>query len=126
MALAASTSAVRRTLRDKELVLTLTPTGNYVTGGDTVNLTVIANPAFKGDAAIGYPGDITQFEVIGTPAGYSAKLIKGGTLATWKLMVFQGGAAVSTPSAQLAAAAYPAGVLADVFTIRLIGPHGRM
>jgi hypothetical protein len=126
MSLAASAVAIPKHLRDKEMVLSLTPTGNYVNGGDTVNLTSIANPKYLGNANVGFPGNIQIWEVINCPVGYSAKLIPGATLATWKLKVLQGGAANSTPEAEIPAAAYPAAILADVFTIRLVGPKGQM
>lgn len=129
MTLASTTSAVRRSLRDKELVIAVQASGNYVVGGDTLNLTTITVPIGMENGNIGYPGTIKQWEVISSPAGYQGVLVPPASpnLAGWKLKVLQGGAAVSNPQAELAAAAYPAALLTAgaFFYIRLIGPKLR-
>jgi len=113
-------------LRTKELIIALQASGNYVAGGDTVNFTLLTAPLGMSDALVGYPGTITDFRVISAPAGYEGKLIKGTTLANWKLKVLQGGAAVSNPLAEIPAAAYPGGVTGDVFVISITGPKLRI
>ena len=120
MPLALAVAAAHHDLRDKELIIQATPSGNYVAGGDTVNLTVVSNPKFIGDAQFGFPGKIDDYEVLSAPDGYTANLVPGATLATWLLQVYS---AANTP---LAAAAYPAGVLAGVFLLRFRGPKGRL
>jgi hypothetical protein len=89
MSLALSTQNVHHDLRTKRLYIIATPTGSYVTGGDTVDLTAITTTLGQYDANVGYPGNIKNFEMISAPDGYSAKLVKGTTLKNWKLKVFQ-------------------------------------
>lgn len=89
MALALTTQTVHTDLRTKRLYLIATPSGNYVTGGDAVNLSAITSALGQANGTVGYPGNIKDFGVISAPAGYVANLIKGATLATWKLQVFQ-------------------------------------
>lgn len=89
MSLALTTQTVHTDLRTKRLYLIATPSANYVTGGDTVNLSAITSALGQANGTIGYPGNIKDFGVISAPAGYTAKLIPGATLATWKLQVFQ-------------------------------------
>ncbi len=109
--------------RTKEIMVTATPSGNYTNGtGDTVNLTNVANPNQIPGANFGFPGNIMEYEVVQSPLGYIGTLVKGATLATWALKVEQTGAALSGPLAELASAAYPAGVLAGTFTLRFRGP----
>lgn len=129
MALATLITAVHLNLRTKELIVQLTPSGNYSgngTTGDVVNLAT-AKGAFGSESAFfGYPGVIKDFEVLQAPAGYAGILTIGATLATWGLRVYQTGAALSGPFAELANAAYPAGVLAGVFQLRFRGPKLRL
>jgi hypothetical protein len=120
MAIALSVQTVHHDLRTKRLYLIATPTGNYTTGGDTVNLQAINAALGQADATVGYPGNIKNYSVISAPDGYTANLIKGATLATWKLQAF------SASTAELAQAAYPAGVLAGTFVILVEGPKGQM
>jgi hypothetical protein len=120
MSLALTVQAVHHDLRTKRLYLIATPSGNYVTGGDTVNLQAIVPPFGKGDAMIGYPGTINESTVASAPAGYTAMLIPGATLNAWKLKVY------SAPGTELAAAAYPAAILAGVFLFFIEGPKGRI
>lgn len=125
MSLAGAVTTVRPGLRDIERIITVTPTGNYQgngAGGDVLNLTTLTNPNFLANAAIGYPGNFDEAEVLASPPGFVGVLVKGGTLATWGIRVYQTGAAVSSPLAELANGAYPAGVLAGVFVIKLKGP----
>ena len=97
MSIALTSQTTHHRLRTKQCYLIATPSGNYVPGGDTVDLTkVTLSVGQSADSAIGYPGTITDYNVISAPAGYSAKLNKGATLSTWGLQVFEDGA--STPS----------------------------
>jgi hypothetical protein len=112
MSLALTVQAVHHQLRTKQLYLIATPTGNYVTGGDTVNL--------REDARVGFPGIVKESEVSSAPAGYAAVLIPGTTLNNWKLKIY------SVAGTELAAAAYPAAILAGVFILFLEGPKGRI
>jgi hypothetical protein len=98
MSLALTVQAVHHQLRTKQLYLIATPTGNYV----------------------GFPGIVKESEVSSAPAGYAAVLIPGTTLNNWKLKIY------SVAGTELAAAAYPAAILAGVFILFLEGPKGRI
>jgi hypothetical protein len=126
MALAVSALKANRLPRVKELLLKVVASGNYVAGGDTLNLGSISNPLFLGDVSVGFPGLIEEYEVVDSPPGYQGSLIPGATLGTWKLQVFQTGAALSGPLGELAAAAYPGAITASFFVIRIAGPKGRV
>lgn len=89
MSLALTSQAVHHELRSKRLYLIATPSGNYATGGDTVDLSAVTAAVGQSDATVGYPGTVKNYEVVSAPAGYTAKLIKGTTLKNWKLKVFQ-------------------------------------
>lgn len=94
MSLALSTQTVHHKLRTKQLYLNAQASGNYVPGGDTVNLQSGITPALgQADATVGYPGVIKNYGVISAPPGFSANLVKGGTLSTWGLQVFETAAA---------------------------------
>lgn len=89
-------------------------------GGDTVNLGAITLAVGQSSAdTIGFPGSISNFEVISSPAGYPAMLVQGATLNTWKLRVFS---AIDT---ELATGAYPADILSGVFILMVEGAKGK-
>jgi hypothetical protein len=92
---------------------------NPAGGGDTVNLTAISVPLGVSDGAIGYPGKITEYQVLKFAGGYVAELVPGTTLANWLLRVY------SAAGTELATGAYPAAILADTFLISLVGPKLR-
>lgn len=90
MALALTSQAVNHTLRTKQLYLSAQASGLYKTGGDTLNLQAIPLAVGQSaDDAMGYPGNIKDFSVVSAPPGFSASLVKGATLSTWGLQVFQ-------------------------------------
>ena len=120
MALALTVQAVHHQLRTKQLYLIATPTGNYTTGGDTVNLQAITPGLGMADSTIGYPGTIKESEVSSTPQGYGALLVPGATLATWKLKIY------SVAGTELAAGAYPAAITGGVFVLFLEGVKGQI
>lgn len=119
MALALTIKKVAKYLRDKELILAAVASGNYVPGGDTVNLTNILNPNFVEGANVGFPGVIEDFSVEQMPAGYGGELIPGATLATWKLKI------TTTAGTELAAGAYPGAITGDTIYLRFKGPKLR-
>ena len=120
MALALTVQTVHHELRTKRLYLIATASGNYVTGGDTGNLQAITPNISQMDARIGYPGNIKHSEVCNAPDGYTANLIPGATLATWKLQIF------ASDGTELAAGAYPALVIATPFIFMVEGPKGQL
>ena len=115
MALALTVQTVHHALRTKRLYLIATPSASYVTGGDTVDLTSITTSLGQQDANVGWPGNIKNYEVVSAPAGYTAKLIKGATLATWKLKVFQN--AGFTPAGTNSAPAFTGAAMTPVLPI---------
>lgn len=123
MSLAAAVTASRKGLQTKELVLSVTPSGNYAnsgTTGDALDLTKITNPSFLEDAVVGYPANIEEASVESSPAGYLGVLVPGATPATWGLRVFED-AGVAGAFAELANGPYPAGVTAGKFVVKLKG-----
>lgn len=100
--------------------LTLTNAVNYVTGGDTLDLTALFGTA-------GLPGysfptaslpEKVEFQSVlptSTPQTntFLYQYVPGTTLANGKIQVFTG-AAAQTGFTELSAGAYPAGVLADI------------
>lgn len=119
MALALTVKKVSVDMRSKEIVLSAVASGNYVTGGDTVNLTALLNPAYKENAIAGYPGLIDDFSVEQMPAGYGGELIPGTNLTNWKLKI------TTTANTELPAAAYPAAITGDTIYLRFKGPKLR-
>jgi hypothetical protein len=98
------------------VLLGVTPTGNYTTGGDTANL----NPStFSDPNGVGVLGDPLNQPT--TPpsihsqslSGYYAQLIPGATLATNKIQFF------ASEGSELAQGAYPAAILNGSLTVEL-------
>lgn len=126
MSLAAAFKSITRTSNKKERVLTITPSGNYVAGGDTLNLSAATNPKQLTDGTFGYPGNIEDYEVVTCPTGFAAELIPGSNLTNWKLKFSETGAALSGPFAEIAAAAYPGALSGGTIVVRFRGPIGQM
>jgi hypothetical protein len=124
MSLALTSQAVHHRLRTKQLYLQAQASGNYIPGGDVLNLQSITPKLGQGDATIGYPGSITDYFVASAPPGFSASLVKGATLSTWGLQVFETAAAepdgvplgLGTLSAAATTSTYTAAGLCTVFT----------
>jgi hypothetical protein len=122
MAIALTVQTVHHTLRTKRIYLIATPSGNSVAAGDTVNLSKITPSLGQStDSTVGYPGNIVNYEVVSCPDGYTAKLVKGATLATWLLIVYS---AANTPLPD--ATPYPAGVTGVPFILMVEGPKGQL
>jgi hypothetical protein len=99
-----------------EAIVSIAASGNYVTGGDTVNLNPqnIKDP--NGVGLIGYPENQPK-----TPpsidaqalSGYYAQLVPGATLGANKIQFFL------SEGNELAAGAYPAAILGGTLTVKL-------
>lgn len=126
MSVALAAKAVTRTFNKKERIIQATLSGNYATGGDTVNLGSVSNPKYLNDANFGYPGNIEDYEVLSCPTGYVGELIPGTTLNNWKIKFSQTGAALSGPLAEIAAAAYPGALTGGTVLLRFRGPVGQI
>lgn len=110
------------------IAISLTNAVNYVTGGDTLDLTAIFGTA-------GLPGYLfptgalpekVEIQSVKPTSGAQTNLfvysyVPGTTLANGKIQVFTG-AAAQTALTELSAGAYPAGVLADVIEGEIILP----
>lgn len=95
------------------------PVGAYTTGGAVFDLTGLLNPNFQpnvGVSAFNIP-PLTDLIVTRCPAGYTAEIVAGSdptALATaYKLKIF------TAPDTELAAAAFPASLLADYFEVEV-------
>jgi len=93
------------------LFLQLVFTGNYATGGDTLNLNPSAFKDPNGKGILGYPENVPKEGVAvfsqnftGAYALYSAQVVPGTTLGNFKVQIATGGV-------ELGAGAYPAGIL---------------
>lgn len=110
------------------IFFSVTPSGSYATGGDTLDLTALFGTA-------GLPGysfptaslpEKVEFSSNKPASGAQTNLfvynyVPGTTLANGKFQVFTG-AAAQTALTELSAGAYPAGVTADVIEGELIIP----
>lgn len=102
------------------LFLKCTFTANYTTGGDTLNLNPSAFTDPNGNGILGYPDSVPSV----TPSVFSknftgayslsdAYVIPGATLGTFKIQLATGGV-------ELAAGAYPAGILNQSVTLEVV------
>lgn len=89
-------------------------TGAYTTGGVAIDFSTVANPSFEPDVFLGkVPGFDELFAQM--PDGYSCQFVPGTDptqlALAWKLKIF------TAPATELAAAAFPAPLLADSILI---------
>lgn len=97
-----------------EILFSITPSGSYTTGGDTLDLT-----ALTGAPGLGIPptAQLPLQVVITGIAGYDYKYVNGSTLANGLVIVRQS-AGSAAPMAQIAQTTYPAGVTGDTIVAR--------
>ena len=96
---------------------TISASGNYATGGDTLDLTPIES--------LGVP--TTKSPITGTAwmdglAGYDYVFASGSAINSGKVKIFQQGSAAGA-FAELASGAYPAAITADSVTFYGIFPR---
>jgi len=102
MSLAPTALKQNREVNSNSLFIDPKPSGNYVTGGDTLNLGAIANP--KGLDVTGPTNSVTNLLVgvfSDNSSGYYAQVIPGTTLANYKVQWYAPG------GTQVSAGAYP-------------------
>jgi hypothetical protein len=128
MALAAKLLSMSKSRDKVRRVIAVTPSGNYVNNGDTLNLASMTNPNFI-DGGKQF-GKIEHIEVLNAPVGYKVAAEKGTNLTNNKLLVGgqqptdATGGVVAFP--QIAAGAYPAALLvADCITIAVESKVGQ-
>lgn len=88
----------------------IVPTGSYASP-DPIDLTAITNPNFHSNAFVSTVPTIDQLTLESVPGGYDCQIVPGAgnTLATAFAVKF-----FSTAGTEIAAAAYPAALLAAV------------
>ncbi len=98
--------------RRLHVIGSIAASGSYSTGGDTLDLSTAAlqslSPPIGG--AVEVEGD----------AGFDYRWVSGTTLANGKVKIFQTGAALSGPLAELAAGAYPAAITGDAIAFKAV------
>lgn len=106
MAIAAALTNISNSKSTTARTLALTFSGNYTTGGDTLDLTQITNPGYlPGGKQFGVlPKRVT---IDNEPDGYGLEWIPGSNLTNGKIRV------TTTANVELAAGAYPAGITGD-------------
>ncbi|MGH9468266.1 MAG: hypothetical protein ACRD1Y_13015 [Terriglobales bacterium] len=102
----------RRTLRH----LSLSFSGNYSTGGDTLDLTQIQNPSWI-PAARSFAQMPSLVAIVNRPDGFAAEVIPGSSLSNFLVKWF------TAESTELAAGPYPAAITSatDVFAELVTG-----
>lgn len=96
--------------------LAVTPSGDYVTDGDALNLDPSTFEDPNGIGVLGQPLNVPVGKVtvdVENADGYYAQIVPAATLAAFKLLWF------STEGTQLAAGAYPAAITGAQIVIRL-------
>lgn len=93
---------------------TIVPTGNYVAGGDQLDLGAGAAypPGEAGPMSTSAPFKVRIFSKAAPNSGYDYEYVPGSTASNGKMQVLTGSAAQS-PSTELTAGAYPGGVTGD-------------
>lgn len=112
MTIASKAVALSRERQDTRRTVTLTFTGAYVAGGDTLDLTLINNS--KGvDGMKNFSRVPDFFEALNQPIAFQVQLIIGADNKTHKVKIWD-----EVAGTELAAGAYPAGLTpADIITI---------
>jgi hypothetical protein len=94
--------------------------GNYVLGGDTLNLNPSAFKDPNGVGLLGYPDSVPKINpsifstnFTGAYALYEANVVPGATLGTFKVQFASGGV-------ELGAGAYPAGMFGQSFIVEVV------
>jgi hypothetical protein len=119
MAIAVSLTYKDVTRRREVRGYTLTLSGSYSTGGDTMNLLTATNPN-KLEKPLWSKRKPTGFEVQNFTTGFAAEIIPGTDNTAWLLKIENG-----ATGAELAAGAYPAALTADVnIRVEFSGPQG--
>ena len=119
MSLAITIGRMTQTNNQIRVLFEVTASGNYTTGGDTLNFLTATYPIGMGPYFTKPPQFVTmQSQPVGAAgSGYVYGFVGGTTPANGKMQVFQS-AGSAAPLAEIAGAptAYPAGVLADVIS----------
>lgn len=104
MALALKAIAQIKHTNALELLAKVTPSGNYTTGGDALDLTAITDPNAIGAIPPSRVPDIPVGVKICNCAGYYAQVVPNAALASYKLQFFE------SEDVEVAQAGYPAAI----------------
>lgn len=116
MALVAKLLGYRPLDNPDHAIVQVVASGNYTTGGDTLNINPSAITDPNGKGLLGTPLSPTTIppSIEGQNiAGYYAQFVAGTTLANGKVKFYQ------SQAAELAQAAYPAGITGGVLTLKV-------
>lgn len=124
----------RRTRRVTTRCFSGALTGAYVlnagAAGEVLNLTTATDPNHLAEPIAGLldlgaiNAKLYEFKVVRPPAGYGAEINVSTGATSWaNALILK---LYSAPGVELAAAAYPAAVLADRFDIEISGPNGTL
>jgi hypothetical protein len=116
MAIAAAVKIVDYTRRKKKLVIALTFSGSYSTGGDTLNFTTMTNPSFVANANVAKIPSVADVVFQNGAGGYDFDFVPGTTLANSKIKIF------SAANTELAAGAYNAALTGDTLNVEINRP----
>ena len=105
MAIAAVVTDIDNSGKSLYVTATLTFSGSYSTGGDTIDFTTIIGKGYLG--RVFQAGKSPLYGYAAGTSGHSYGLIPGTTLANGKIKIN------TTAGTELAAGAYPAGVSGD-------------
>jgi len=105
MAIALAVTDVDNSGKTVYLTCTLTFSGSYSTGGDTIDFTTVMGKGVLGK--VFQAGKSPTYGYVSGSGGYSMGLIPGTTLANGKVKIS------TTAATELGAGAYPAGVTGD-------------
>ena len=103
MPIASSLVSMDPTRRFVRRTLNLVFSGAYPTGGDTLDLTATTNPNGL-EGAKAFALNPTVYGVRNLPDGYTAEIIAGAALNSWKVKWY------TASNTELAAGVYPAGI----------------
>lgn len=110
MAVALDIIAVDKGQKNFTKTATVTFSGNYVTGGATLDLTAVTSLA-RIEAAQFHRNPLFARVNKGAIAGYVMEIIKGTLLTNWLIKIYESGADGGDLD-EIAQAAYPAAILA--------------
>ena len=101
----------------KEIYVSITPSGNYSTGGDTFDLTALKNPNFLPDpflARVPVSVGVMNEEM----GGFYVGILPGTALNNYKIKFYQPG------GSEVAAGAYPAAITGGTLHLVIIATGG--
>lgn len=119
MAIALEVRKVGQSRRHRKIIYKATPTGNYPTGGDTIDFTAATNPLSLPLAFLAFPPTVDQVGFLDSLAGNDPEYVAGTTLKNGLLKLW------NSQNNEHANGVYSAGELADAVYIEVEVPIGK-